>query len=366
MKEINDNRLQTFAKVINKGVTAQFNDRYDIAYKHYFESLKHTKGNVEAMATANYYLGLANMGLRKYPDAIKDFEKSISYGVDPMGKIYDLGLAHLYNGNFQEGIKYYKFRYYRQSKDAPQFPKIPIPFIEDNLEGLKGKRVLVLREQGIGDELLFSRVLEKFSKDVVFASIQVMEPLGLLFLNSFKHLENLNFFTNMNLPVEVVNLYDCYVPFGTLFDLYNRDGILEQNTLVPLPNPILKLDKDKMNIGICLSGNSQTRDYQRKMVDYISFINYLSTEAQLEGKDIQFYNLQINEELPNTINIKDMVKDINDTANIIMGLDKVYSTDTAILHLSLLLGKDVTFLHRDYVSWIWNYEFYKNIKDVKL
>lgn len=365
MREIKDDRLQKYSKVINKGVTAQKEHRYEQAYKFYLESLKYTLGNKEAMGVSYYYLGLINMALRNYPQAIKDMEQSLSHNYD-IGVLYDLGLGHLYNGNFEEGIKYYKYRYYRDSSDAPRFPKIPMPFIEDSIEGFKGKRVLVLREQGIGDELFFSRVLEQFSKDVLFASVQVMEPLGLLFLDSFKHLENLNFFTNKDLPPTILEMYDCYVPFGTLFDLYNRDGIIPQQPLTPLPINIGEFDKNKINIGICLSGNTQTKDYHKKKIDYISFMNYISEQEGVNLTDVQFYNLQISEELPNTISIKDWVKDLNDTANIINKLDKVYSTDTAILHLSLLLDKDVTFLHRDYVSWLWNFGFYKNIKKVKL
>ena len=84
---------------------------------------------------------------------------------------------------------------------------------------LKDKKVLVLNEQGYGDEILFSRVIEPLSKICEKSTYQVYDVMIELFESIYKH-DNINFFTDRQLSLEFVNSFDTWISVGDLFSSY--------------------------------------------------------------------------------------------------------------------------------------------------
>jgi tetratricopeptide (TPR) repeat protein len=357
--------INKYADIVNEGVSFHKQENNLSAIKTYKKALSKVNYSIpkNLIGITHYYLGLSYFNINEYDNAIKSYKTALSYDNNDSWK-YDLSLAYLHKGDNKKGMEYYKYRYYRDTYDSPKFPKIPMPFIEDDLSQLKGKKVLVLREQGIGDELMFSRVFDRLSQDVEFANIQVMDTLAELFVSSCSHLENLNIFTDMTLPYSVVDVFDCYTSLGNLFSMYCKDEFIPQNKLTPSPKDILTVDKTKFNIGICLGGNKASGNYHKRNIDPQVFKEFIFDKYK--DKDIVLYNLQISEDVDYSINIKDKVSSMNDTANLITQMDAIYSTDTAMLYLSMLLGVDVTMLYRDFIWWVWrNDKLFKNVNKVK-
>jgi tetratricopeptide (TPR) repeat protein len=358
---------QKIGSIINEGVTFYKQDKHQLAIDKYKKAIKKSDRTVskKLIGIAHHYVGLSQFQLSQYEESIKSYLKAIEISDDVTHK-YDLSLSYLFVNDYENGFKYYKYRYYRDTFDAPKFPKIPMEFIEDDIERIKDKRVLVLREQGIGDELMFSRVIEKLSTDVKFARVQVMPTLLDLFVNTYSHLSNIEFFTDMQLPFSIVNEFDCYVPFGNLFSLYMQQEIIPQNKLIAKPKDILTVDRNKINVAICLGGNKASGNYHKRNIDHKLFKEFIDEQFKDSDKEVVLYNIQISEDVDYAINIKDMVKDMNDTANILQQMDYVYSTDTAVLYLAKLLGLDATMLYRDFIWWVWRTDnMFKNNKMIK-
>jgi len=79
--------------------------------------------------------------------------------------------------------------------------------------------------------------------------------------------------------------------------------------------------------------------------------------AGLAGLDgVQFYNLQMGQAPPATLDAIDLmagVHDVADTAARIAGLDLVVAVDTAVAHLAATMGKPVLLLSRHRGCWRW-------------
>ena len=64
--------------------------------------------------------------------------------------LFNKSLCYLENRNFKEGIKLFKWRLGGVYKDNSSI----------KLEDIKGKKVLITCDQGLGDTILFSRFLK--------------------------------------------------------------------------------------------------------------------------------------------------------------------------------------------------------------
>ena len=114
--------------------------------------------------------------LIKYKDRIKNDHKFYNY----------LALTSLYDGNFEDGWKYYEYRY---SKTVDFFKNIK----EWTGEKIISKNIVVFNEQGLGDSIQFSKYLiplTKIAKNVTFV---VQDNVKSLFNVKIKNLsvENL-------------------------------------------------------------------------------------------------------------------------------------------------------------------------------
>jgi tetratricopeptide (TPR) repeat protein len=74
---------------------------------------------------------------------------------------YRLALARLAQGDYREGFAIYEWRLYVESSNSIGRPVLPMPAW--NGEDLRGKRILVLTEQGFGDHLQFCRFVPRLA-----------------------------------------------------------------------------------------------------------------------------------------------------------------------------------------------------------
>src|SRR6185369_6339567 len=74
---------------------------------------------------------------------------------------YNLGLAHLCRFEFAEGWRLCELRYHTTPPVAVLRPFRIAPFTAADLA--KGRRIAIWREQGIGDQLLYSTLLPELS-----------------------------------------------------------------------------------------------------------------------------------------------------------------------------------------------------------
>lgn len=284
-----------------------------------------------------FNIGLCYHSLRDFENAIKYYElyeKEI--GVD---NIYEKSLVYLHKGDYKKGLEIYHTRIGRNSKDGVNFPNLPIPWIND-LNNLKDKNILVLNEQGFGDEFLFSKSFIEATKVCKSVKIQVYPET----LNLFKSLyPNIDFFTDRTLSIEFVNSFDGYTSTGELFAQYNKSGIkrYEYN----------ETESDNGKVGIFFAANPESKNAKERSIDPKLF-KKLTNRYKL-------VNLQKGHVLDFCEN--PTLNDFLDTKNVIDTLDFVITIDSSVANLCGILGKECYLVNKKYLDWRYINKFYDSI-----
>ena len=255
-----------------------------------------------------------------------------------------LGIRSLYEGNFEDGWKYYE---YRGSKLNSRFSAEK----EWNGEKLDNKSIVVFSEQGLGDSIQFSKYLIPLAKLCNNVNFVVKNNIYKLFKNDYQNITIETFETIKD------KKYDYKISLGSLIKFFYKEEFKSENDLIARNKVEIskwseKFNRSKPNVGLVWSGsfygpNQPFRSIPLKKLEKIFTL------------DIEFYCLQ-NEIWErdkihfNEMKISDFGKyDLVEIASIIENLDLVISADTSILHLSTALNKETWGIFNIYPDWRW-------------
>lgn len=307
--------------------------------KDYKTSLKWYKKCLPDCDKQIYYnIGLCYHSLKDYDSAIKHYE--IYEKMSGIENIYEKSLCYLFKGDVRKGLEIYKTRYGRKSVDGVNFPELPLNWV-DKIDDLKGKNVLVLNEQGFGDEFLFSKSFTELSRLCSSCHIQVYSET----INLFKELyPDLNFFSDRTLSMEFVQQFDCFTSTGEMFALYNIDGAksykMEDNQL------------KNGRVGIFFAANPKAKNSKERSISPNLFKPLLSRYKLVNLQ--KGYNLDFCE--------NPELNDFLDTRNVIKDLDFVISIDSSVSNLCGMLGKECYLVNKKYLDWRYVINFYDSIE----
>ena len=281
----------------------------------------------------------ANSLLNDSRDKLKNDKNFYSY----------LGIRYLYEGNFENGWKYYEFR-------GTKLTNILKDIREWNGEKIDNKNIVVFNEQGLGDTIQFSKYLLSLTK--ISNEVSFVVPKNIL--NLFNHnLDKIKIETNDTI---INKTYDYKIALGSLLKFFYKDKFkINENLLmrdqININKWNKKLDITKPKVGIVWSGsflgpNEPFRSVPLKNLDKILSldINFYSLQNEIREKDQDYFE---------KTNIHKFGKyDLVEIASIIENLDLVISVDTSILHLSCSLNKETWGIFNIYPDWRWG-EFNK-------
>ena len=128
-----------------------------------------------------------------------------------------LGIRYLYEGNFDEGWKYYEFR---KSKLSNYFKDMS----EWDGTNIKDKSIVVYNEQGLGDSIQFSKYLIPLSKVSNKITFVVQENIK----NLFKDLKNINIKTYDECKNQT---FDFKISLGSLIKFFYKEKINSEESL---------------------------------------------------------------------------------------------------------------------------------------
>jgi len=116
------------------------------------ESLKRAIAINPAYAGAYTNLGRVQESAMLFEDAMRSHRKAVDIDPDDADAHTNLGLALLSEGKFKEGWEEFEWRWQnRENEKMRDFTQAPWQG-----EPLKGKTILVISEQGVGDEVMFA------------------------------------------------------------------------------------------------------------------------------------------------------------------------------------------------------------------
>ena len=142
----------------NLGAALQAQGRYDAAAEHLYQALALRPED----AGAHSNLGVVQQALGQLDAALQSFRRALSINPEYAEAHNNLGLILLLRGVLHEGWREYEWRVKHRSGLAyladPRDPTRVLPRPSTQLpDDLDGKRILLVPEQGIGDELFFLR-----------------------------------------------------------------------------------------------------------------------------------------------------------------------------------------------------------------
>ena len=255
-----------------------------------------------------------------------------------------LALKSLYDGNFDDGWKYYE---YRNSKTVDFFRNIK----EWTGEKINTKKIVVFNEQGLGDSIQFSKYIIPLTKIAQHVTFIVQNSVKDLFNGQIKNL------TIENLASCKDKQFDYKIAIGSLIKFFFKENFKKHENLIQTNkgNDIKwksKITNDKLNVGLVWSGGYNGANEPYRSIP-------LKKLTKIFSLDARFYCLQNeiwdrDKDVFKSLNLVDYGKyKLDEIASIIKNLDLVITSDTSILHLSASLNKETWGMLSLHPDWRW-------------
>jgi tetratricopeptide (TPR) repeat protein len=304
-----------------------------------------------ASAYCNLGTTLADQG--DLVGALECYQRDLALRPGSVCAVYYSGLAHLQLGDFAQGWREYEFRW--QTKSLPRGPST---FSQPLWRGqdLKGERILLYFEQGLGDTLQFVRYVPLVAGRGGEVILEV--PAGL-----HRLLTGLKGVSKIVDRGEAVPDFSWQCPllslplaFATELATIPADIPYLQANLADVQAWSQRLQGEGLRVGLAWTGNpNHVRNRQRSMT-----LDQLTPLTRVEG--VTFYSLQKGlaaasaQPLPAGMRLIDLdaqQNDFADTAAIVANLDLVISVDTSVAHLAGAMGKPVWIPLHHMPDWRW-------------
>jgi len=324
-------------------------------------------------ARGYHNLGYAYQHLGQLEEALENYDRALEYAVDPgerMESRHSRSICLIGAGKLEEGFREYEIRnserfraYFHHMIKAPRW----------NGEPVEGMKLLLVGEQGLGDEFMFANILPDVIRDLGpdgKLQIAVDPRLVTLFQRSFpqaevgtyddrtlidkdgnKALRLIPFASNGNEP-------DMWAPMGSALPVYRKalSDFPHKPFLIPDPLRVaeFKAQLSKLpgkKVGVCW----RSMMLEAKRAKYFSPIDGWAPLLKTEG--VSFINLQYGDCAEEIARARDMHgvtihqiegldlrNDIDGTAALCAALDLVLSAPTAAAATAASVGAKVWFL----------------------
>jgi Flp pilus assembly protein TadD len=337
----------------------------------YARALARTGRLKEALATFDRMLGAlsesAEIHWRKgwvlheagrFDEAISAFDRGLALDPDYADIETARGMTRLLTGDWARGLKDYEARYRRRLSPVKMPDTFDCPVWRG--EDLRGKKILVHAEQGMGDTIQFARLtprLVEMGARVVFGAPDRLARL----LAPFAQVMGLR---NTSMPGEV---FDYTVPLMSLPCLL---GLTPETIPPAVPYLFAEreivqrwgavIDKTGFRVGIAWQGNPAAAIDEGRSIP----LARLAPLAKIPG--VRLISLQKQHgldqlaNLPAGMTVETLGPDFDagpdafvDTAAVMAGLDLIVTTDTSIAHLAGALGRPTLVLLQQVPEWRW-------------
>ena len=315
---------------------------------------------------------------KQFEQAKDCYQRALSIDTNYTAVKWNLSLLQLALTNFSEGWKCYETRNHSENTTtSPVFPIVTtIQYQGENLnQDLKNKHLLIIPEQGVGDEVMFASVLPELA-DVVAQNPNIQITLACdprlveLFERSFD-------FVNV-IPSEPDNRYqnldadlDYWMFIGSLPKFYRNDikdfdkhqpYLKVDDTLLIKWQGRFKQLPHKLNIGISWAGGAKA-EHKRDRSLILEKMFPILTKA---NQNANIINLQYGNHKEEIQTFKDQtgiiihdwedadpLKDLDNFAAQIKALDLVISIDNSTVHFAGALGTKTYVMLPFNQDWRW-------------
>ena len=371
-----DEAISSFSKAIelkadyaeafsNRGNALQELGRLDESLNNYDAAIQIAPQLIDAYSNR----GLVLEKLKRLEAAIESYDAAIQ--LDPnLGDVhFNKSLTLLLSGDFDKGWQEYEWRWKKDSSSQSKqdrffsYPK----WLGD--QSLKGKKIYLYSEQGMGDTIQFCRYVPLVSNLGAEIILEVQRPLVQL----LKQIDGVNRFVAFG--DEAPSMLDFHCPLMSL-------PLAFKTSLNTIPNniPYLKAESTKVlywqqklnrekgfKVGLVWNGGFRSDQIKLWGVNERRNVPIRELSKALSNLKVTFYSLQKGEPAESEIkllehelwpnqnffNYSNELHDFCDTAALIENLDLIISVDTSTAHLAAAMGKPVWLLNRFDTCWRW-------------
>lgn len=318
---------------------------------------------------------------------IKEGEKSEAATLKSIELNPEFEGPHMYYASFllhkkrlEEGWKEYQWRFKEQDRFAYTVKHNNIPYWQG--ENLKGKKIFIFAEQGIGDELLFSWLNHEIIKEAEHVGFGCEKRLVPLFKSSFPTSEVSSTEARIERKLEIgfdafpdinVEEYDYQCVAGDIAKIkwQKYEDIKASSSPIFTPNPEKvdywkkEIEKLPHEISIGISWRSGIK-FARRARNYTTLLNW---EPFLKQKNVNFINTQYGDcdeelkELEEKTGIKihnfkdlDLKDDFESTIAMMKNLDLCMGPGSAPQMQSSMAGIETWFIITGFPFWAFGEE----------
>lgn len=342
--------MTTIADLIEKGNEYRANHQPADALKCYATALIEDPNSVSAFN--NYGNVIRECG---FPErAVPFLQNAIAMAPDFVTGHFNLAVAYLLMGDYDRGWPEYEWRWQYEHL-AGQLPKYTQPRWSG--QDLKDKTILIMGEQGHGDNLQFFRYLKILRGQGANVFMQVADPLIPLFQE-----QQVGTIIRLN---EVPEQFDYWTPIMSIPGILkvNLDNMAHELQYI-MPNAQKVKDwqirlglKKKLRVGICWSGRPDSWINQHKAMKFDNAIDLITRNSDYEWFNLQYDCSAEQDAKLGELGVRCFPGEINsfsDTAALVAHLDVVVSVDTAMAHLAGALGRPTWIpLNQFGLDWRW-------------
>jgi len=329
----------------NLGATFYAQDKFEAAKAEYGRALA---------LKADDELALNNLGVvfyseDKLDEALNCYERAIAIKPDYAGAHWNQSLAQLRQGDFAAGWRNYEWRCSREN--APR--SFPFPLWRG--EPLKGARILLHSEQGLGDTLQFLRYLPLIQAMDCSVVLEVQEPLQRI----AAQLPGLAALVHGGDDLPPLD-WQCPMMSVPLAFETTLETIPAQVPYITVPEEareaaaVRDWPDEGLRVGLVWAGNPSHIDDRRRSIP----LSFLEPLFGVEGA--HFFSLQMGPSVAQLADTEAQITDLTpaisdmaDTAALIEQLDLVICVDTAVAHLAGALARPAWVLLPFAPDWRW-------------
>jgi Flp pilus assembly protein TadD len=343
----------------NLGAIAQESGNFADAITCFQHAVRLNPNSAEAYSN----LGNALYNIRRIDAALECYEKALSLDPDFAEAHWNLSHLLLLQGNFKEGWKEYEWRPSREDMVSRSFPQL----MWDG-SPLKGKRLLVCAEQGVGDEIMFASCLPEIIDQAERCIIESDARLVPLFRRSFPRAQVIERQDREKYPPDLPRA-DCHIPMGSL-PRFLRPDIesfpRQPSYLIPDNSRVSEWRKryggigNGLKVGISWRGGSRPDVIRARSIGLeqwtelfsISGINFIKLQYGDCSEELRMAKESLGGIIYDWEDANPLV-DLDGFAAQIAALDLVISVDNATVHMAGASGTPVWVLLPFNCDWRW-------------
>ena len=340
--------------LFNKAITLREAGQVDDAEKNYKKAIllnpKHSGAHLN--------LSLIYQDKGQIREALSTVRKVLKFETSHAETNHSIGITAIQVGNFEEGWKYFEYRW-----KSSQFNEIKWPIKDKPMwKGERGKRVVLWKEQGIGDDIIFLSLVPEVKEMCDVVSVYVDPRLQALCKRAMPGVKFLP-------SEEAVKKEECdyHLPMQSLGGLIRNDISDFDRTVTGY----LKADPRRVD---SIRNELKLQDKTVIGISWTSFksLNPAKKSIQLKemgrmfsGLDIVLVNLQYGDVEDEIREFKeetgidvlqcasvDNREDLDGLAALIEVCDIVVSTSSVTVHMAGALAKE-TWVLQPYVAFFW-------------